>query len=91
MCDLIKSTAKEVVLIGEAALRFEENLRKRGFENIRVSASMEDAVKVSFDAATAGDKVLLSPACASFDMFDNFEHRGDVFKELVRKLKNAGN
>ena len=48
--------------------------------------SMEDAVRRARDAARVGDVVLLSPACASFDMFRNYEHRGDVFKAVVRAL-----
>jgi UDP-N-acetylmuramoylalanine--D-glutamate ligase len=50
------------------------------------AASMEEAVKLARAAARPGDVVLLSPACASFDMFQNFEHRGHIFKALVRAL-----
>ena len=49
--------------------------------------TMEDAVKKSFGEADDGDCVLLSPMCASFDMFRNFEERGRVFKAIVRALK----
>jgi UDP-N-acetylmuramoylalanine--D-glutamate ligase len=49
--------------------------------------SMEEAVKLARQTAKPGDIVLLSPACASFDMFNNYEHRGQVFKELVKGLK----
>jgi UDP-N-acetylmuramoylalanine--D-glutamate ligase len=49
---------------------------------------MQEAVQKSMEAAAAGDTVLLAPACASFDMFDNYEHRGRVFKEEVFKLAN---
>jgi len=48
--------------------------------------SLQEAVDRARTLATPGDVVLLSPACASFDMFDNFEHRGDVFKKLVERL-----
>jgi UDP-N-acetylmuramoylalanine--D-glutamate ligase len=49
---------------------------------------MGEAVTLSFQAAQAGDIVLLAPACASFDMFTSFEHRGRVFKEEVQSLKS---
>mgnify|MGYP005742000005 FL=1 len=47
---------------------------------------MVDAVKSAYDISKQGDIVLLSPACASFDLFENFEQRGNLFKEQVRKL-----
>jgi UDP-N-acetylmuramoylalanine--D-glutamate ligase len=47
---------------------------------------MHDAVSKGFAAAEAGDVVLLAPACASFDMFESFEHRGRIFKEEVQSL-----
>jgi UDP-N-acetylmuramoylalanine--D-glutamate ligase len=50
---------------------------------------MTDAVQRAFDAAEAGDAVLLAPACASFDMFRSFEHRGQVFKDAVNEIKNT--
>jgi UDP-N-acetylmuramoylalanine--D-glutamate ligase len=50
------------------------------------SGTLERAVRQAFDAARSGDVVLLAPACASFDQFENYEHRGRVFKELVHAL-----
>jgi len=50
------------------------------------ATTMDDAVKIAFSNAKEGDAVLLSPACASFDMFNDFNHRGDTFKEIVKKL-----
>ena len=47
---------------------------------------MQEAVNIAYDCSKKGDAVLLSPACASFDLFDNYEDRGRQFKELVRKL-----
>ncbi len=49
--------------------------------------TMQDAVETASRAAQEGDLVLLSPACASFDMFRNFEHRGEVFRECVKELQ----
>jgi UDP-N-acetylmuramoylalanine-D-glutamate ligase len=51
--------------------------------------TLERAVETASNAAQSGDIVLLAPACASFDQFENYEHRGRVFKELVRRIENA--
>jgi UDP-N-acetylmuramoylalanine--D-glutamate ligase len=59
---------------------------KDGTKPMSRATSMKDAVEKSFRMAEKGDTVLLAPACASFDMFDNFEHRGRVFKEEVGRL-----
>ena len=74
------------MLIGEDAPRLEAALSA---ENIAVTrcGSLAEALEIARRATTPGGVVLLSPACASFDMFDNFEHRGDVFKELVVRLR----
>ena len=53
------------------------------------AGSMKEAVVAARSVARAGDVVLLSPACASFDMFDSYEHRGEVFKSVIRQLSHA--
>jgi UDP-N-acetylmuramoylalanine--D-glutamate ligase len=73
------------VLIGEDAPKIAAALAPAGIPVIR-SGSLAAAVDAARAAAAAGDVVLLSPACASFDMFDNYEHRGDVFRAIVERL-----
>ncbi len=69
-------------LIGEAAEMFAEQLGDTPYE---ISATLEAAVKAAKSEAEAGDTVLLAPACASFDQFENFEKRGEAFESLVRE------
>jgi len=84
----VKENVKAVVLIGEAAPLFETALKAAGYEAIyQAGYSLPDAVRNSFSLTEYGDVVLFSPACASFDMFNNFEERGRAFKELCQKLK----
>ena len=75
-----------LVLLGATKEKIAECARKHGFENIIFVETMEEAVKVCAEKANPGEAVLLSPACASWGMFDNYEQRGRIFKELVRKL-----
>jgi len=85
---LIKEKVDALILIGNAATRFKEAAIANGITNIyETGYSMEEAVKLAHKIAKEPQVVLLSPACASFDMFDGFEERGRVFKELVYKLK----
>ncbi|MCX5749271.1 MAG: UDP-N-acetylmuramoyl-L-alanine--D-glutamate ligase [Candidatus Saganbacteria bacterium] len=86
MCSVILNTAKKVILIGEAAKRFEEELRASGFTDIEKASSMEEAVRISFERSKDGGIVLLSPACASFDMFKDYEDRGRAFKKSVMEI-----
>ncbi|MCD6115998.1 UDP-N-acetylmuramoyl-L-alanine--D-glutamate ligase [bacterium] len=82
---MVKKHVRKMLLIGEAAEKMEKVLGPA--VDTVLAESMEEAVYLASVSAEKGDAVLLSPACASFDMFRNFEDRGDKFKDLVRKLK----
>jgi UDP-N-acetylmuramoylalanine--D-glutamate ligase len=75
-----------LILVGEDAETIERELGD--LAPTQRAGDMNEAVALSFQAAQSGDTVLLAPACASFDMFDSFEHRGRVFKEEVQSLKS---
>ena len=77
---------KYLVLIGETREKIAETARREGFHEILMAENLEEAVKICADKAEPGDAVLLSPACASWDQFDSYEQRGDLFKGYVRAL-----
>ena len=77
---------KYLVLIGQTKDKIAEAARECGFHNIILAETLEEAVQICADRAQSGDAVLLSPACASWGMFPNYEVRGRRFKELVHQL-----
>ena len=77
---------KALVLLGRDAKDIEKAARAAGFSNIYHENDMNDCVKRAHKLSESGDKVLLSPACASWDMYDNYEQRGDHFKNCVNQL-----
>jgi UDP-N-acetylmuramoylalanine--D-glutamate ligase len=81
---LLRERVKRVYLIGAATDKIASHVQNS--TAVVRSGTLERAVRQAFEAATAGDVVLLAPACASFDQFENYEHRGRVFKELVQSL-----
>ena len=85
MGPLLRERVKTVITIGSAAEKIERELA--GIVKIESAGTMQNAVALAHHEAGAGDTVLLAPACASFDQFDNYEHRGRVFKELVLALQ----
>jgi UDP-N-acetylmuramoylalanine--D-glutamate ligase len=85
LADAARGRVRHAVVIGEDGGKIAAALGAVGIE-ITAADTMASAIQAARVAARAGDVVLLSPACASFDMFDNYEHRGDVFKKLVEEL-----
>ena len=78
---------KKLILIGQTAKKIEACAHKHGFLETICVESLQDAISYSYEHAKSGDAVLLSPACASWGMFANYEERGNIFKEFVRNLK----
>ena len=87
LLDIAKQNVKALVLMGETASIIEECAKEKGYKTILRVNNMKEAVEVSYDIATKGDVVLLSPACASWDMYKSFEVRGIDFKDNVNNLK----
>ena len=83
--ELVKEKVKVIVCLGESSKKIQKYFKKI-VNKIETTSSMQEAVRASYSLADKGDVVLLSPTCASFDLFDNFEHRGQEFKNQVRKL-----
>ena len=80
--------AKRALLVGEAAKEIARSLAQCGFTNFIEAGDLENALRIASDEAAPGDSILLSPACASWDAYKNFNERGEHFASLVRK--NAG-
>jgi UDP-N-acetylmuramoylalanine--D-glutamate ligase len=85
LSDLLKARAKRVYTIGAAAEKIQAQIGAAGVPVLHAD-TLESAVKRAAESAAAGDIVLLAPACASFDQFESYEHRGRIFKELVQAL-----
>lgn len=83
--DLVKEHVVKIYAIGSSAQKVYDYFHS--FINTEIKNSLEDCIQSARIEAPAGSVVLLSPACASFDMFNNYEHRGQVFKETVNNLK----
>jgi len=81
------NSVKRLILLGVTATKIKEAAEKAGFTDIVMAKDMEDCVAKAYESAVPGDVVLLSPACASWDMYDNFEQRGDHFKSCVKALE----
>lgn len=85
--DIAKENVYALVLLGETAQKIKECAQNKGFDNITIVKDMKEAVNASYQIAKDGDVVLLSPACASWDMYKSFEVRGIDFKDNVNNLR----
>lgn len=80
---------KALILLGETAVKIKETAEKYGFNNIFMVENMEEAVEKAYHNASENDTILLSPACASWDMYESYEVRGRHFKDCVEKLRRS--
>ena len=85
--DAFDGKVKELVLIGQTAGKIEACAHRHGFTATVKCETLEEAIRYCYSHAASGDAVLLSPACASWGMFSNYEERGRIFKEIVRGLE----
>jgi UDP-N-acetylmuramoylalanine--D-glutamate ligase len=85
LAPLLRERVKAVYTIGSAAEKIERELA--GVVKIEQAQTLANAVQLAASLAVAGDTVLLAPACSSFDQFENYEHRGRVFRECVLRLE----
>jgi len=83
---MFAGNVRNFIVIGEVTQKLVKTCKNQGFANYHIASDMSKAVQLASSLAKKGDCVLLSPACASFDMFDSFEHRGRMFKEYVNQL-----
>ena len=88
LTDNFAGRVKHLILIGRDGPKIAAAAEESGFRDYSYGANMEECVQKAFSIAREGDTVLLSPACASWDMYDNFEQRGDHFREVTARLGN---
>lgn len=84
---LFEGKVRKIYIIGETKEQIKRECHEIGYYDTELFDTMEEAVKKAHDEAQEGECVLLSPACASWDMFESYEQRGNLFKELIRQLK----
>ncbi len=85
--ELLRQRVKRVYTIGAAAAKIESQIQ--GVAEVEHAETLENAVQLASESAAPGDVILLAPACASFDQFQSYEHRGRMFKEIVHSLAMA--
>ncbi len=88
LAERIGTRVKALILLGQAAPQIEQAVRAAGYTAVWNESDLEGCVRTAARLASPGDLVLLSPACASWDMFRDYEERGDLFKKLVNNLRS---
>ena len=83
---MFNDKVKFLILLGQTANELRVKAEEAGFHNFAIVKSLKEAINLAKTVSSSGDIVLLSPACASFDMFRDFEDRGEQFKEIVKNL-----
>lgn len=91
LCELVKKRAKYAIVIGDTKEDFIKVFNEIDYENYIPVNSLEESVNISLEVGKKGDFVILSPACASFDMFHDFEDRGEKFIDIIKRVKNEKN
>jgi len=86
---LVREKVSQMILIGESAEKIQDSIGS--YTTVHRATTMEDAVHLAYSLAESGDTILLSPACASFDMFRDYAHRGEVFRKIVKDIAEAEN
>jgi len=87
---MLKGNIKAAVLIGDTSAQLKDTLEKVGFANVTMAGyDFQKAIEAARALAVSGGNVLLSPACASFDMFTDYENRGMIFKQIVNALESS--
>ncbi|MDZ4654412.1 MAG: UDP-N-acetylmuramoyl-L-alanine--D-glutamate ligase, partial [Coriobacteriia bacterium] len=89
LAEEVRARCRAAVVFGESATDITEAFRDGGFPVVR-TVDLLQATRAAFELAHPGDVVLLSPACASFDQFDDYEQRGDRFREIVASMREGG-
>lgn len=84
---LFKGRVEKVYIIGETKEQIVKECEEEGYMNFSTFETLEEAVQTAYDEGCSGECILLSPACASWDMFESYEKRGELFKEIVKALK----
>jgi UDP-N-acetylmuramoylalanine--D-glutamate ligase len=93
LCKEIVSSGKisRIITIGQTAEQIRSQLAQAGYPHVQYAESLDKAVDMARAAAVSGGNVLLSPACASFDMFSDYEQRGRVFKQIAQQIADENN